>query len=207
MTWLRKMKDVKSKLARWSCLLDEFSFTIEHCAGKDNELADASSHYPVPDVPIPGEPDLDRMMIPVREKATTTDHSRPAFNAVERIPLIDKVSAAQQQDPTVTLEIEKWREICAKEPKSNREEDFAQKHKLDDQGFWKKHTTLGTWSLRVRTSVEHRVLWEYYDDPFAGHPGCDETLREIQSRYYWPGIRRSVRKYVNGCHLCTCFLT
>ena len=97
-------------------------------------------------------------MIPVREKTTTTEHSRPAFSALERIPLIDEVSAAQQQDPAVTLEIEKWREICAKDPRSDREEDFAQKHKLDDQGFWKKHPTLGTWSLRVPASVEHRVL-------------------------------------------------
>ena len=39
LTWLRKIKDEKFKLARWSCLLGEFSFTIEHYAGKDNELA------------------------------------------------------------------------------------------------------------------------------------------------------------------------
>ena len=128
-TWLRKMKDLKSKLTRWSCLLDEFSFTIEHCAGKDNELADALFRYSAPDAPIPGEPDLDRMMIPVREKAPTIEHSRPAFNALERIPLFDEVSAAQQQDPAVILEIIKWREICAKEPRSDRGEDFAQKHK------------------------------------------------------------------------------
>ena len=49
-----------------------------------------------------------------------------------------------------------------------------------------------------------KELWEYHDDPLAGHPGCDETLREIQIRFYWPGMRRSFRRYLSSCHLCTC---
>ena len=204
LTWLRKMKDEKSKLARWSCLLGEFSFTIEHCAGKYNELADALSRYPAPDAPTPGEPDLDRMMIPIREKQATTGEVRPAFNALEQRPLIDEIGTAQQRDPVITREIERWQQLTTLPDRSDQEEKFVQEHRLDERGFWKKHPNLNSWSLRVPVSHVDRILWEYHDDPFAGHPGCDETLREIQSRYYWPGMRRRVRKYVSSCHLCTC---
>ena len=40
LTWFRRIKDSCFKLARWTCLLDELSFTIEHCPGKNNEVAD-----------------------------------------------------------------------------------------------------------------------------------------------------------------------
>ena len=32
----------------------------------------------------------------------------------------------------------------------------------------------------------------------------DETLRDIQAHFYWPGMRRDTRKYVTSCHLCIC---
>ena len=48
-----------------------------------------------------------------------------------------------------------------------------------------------------------RILAEYYDDPLAGPFGAEETLQEIQTRYSWPGMWRTVSKYVSSCHLCT----
>ena len=36
------------KLARWSLLLQEYDFTVEHRAGSDNTNADCLSRYPLP---------------------------------------------------------------------------------------------------------------------------------------------------------------
>lgn len=44
--WLNKQKDAKAKLTRWSLLLQEFFFSIEHCPGKNTELADFLSRHP-----------------------------------------------------------------------------------------------------------------------------------------------------------------
>ena len=153
LTWLRKMKDEKFKLARWACLLDEFSFTIEHCAGKDNELPDALSRHPVPNGPTPGEPDLERMLMPTGEKTETTLETTPLVsNALVQISLSEEITVAYQLDPIITHELEMWQEVCNKEERTEKEEEFEQKHKLDIYGFWKKHPTLGTWSLRVPAS-------------------------------------------------------
>ena len=27
----------------------------------------------------------------------------------------------------------------------------------------------------------------------------------LQTRFHWPGMRRSIRRYVSNCHLCTCY--
>ena len=115
-TWLRRMKNEKSKLARWACLLDGFSFTVEHCAGKNNESADALSRHPAPEAPT-----LERMLLPTREKTgANQENSRPVFNALEQASLFD------------------------------------------------------------------------------------ETHRKIPTRYHWPGMRNSIRRHINSCHLCFC---
>ena len=205
LTWLRRMKDDKSKLTRWAIFLDELSFTVEHCAGKNNQLADALSRTPAPDAPTPGEPDLDRMLPPTRKGTETLSlNPRPVFNAVEQTTLIEEISASQQLDPVVAREIERWRELVNQPQRSTCEENYVREHRLDRQGFWKIHTERGTWAMRVPTNLVERVLAEYHDDTLAGHPGADETLREIQTRYYWPGMRKTVRSYVSSCHLCTC---
>ena len=154
LTWLRRMKDEKSKLARWAIFLDELCFTIEHCAGKNNQLADALSRVPAQIAETPEEPDLDRMLPPDRKGTEVPfENPRPVVNAVERRnSLMEDVSHFQQFDPLITRE----------------------------------------------------VIAEYHDNPLASHPGSDETLREIQRRYYWLGMREAIRRYVGSCHLCLC---
>jgi hypothetical protein len=41
--WLMGKANLKGRLARWVMCLQTFQFTIEHCSGKDNQLADALS--------------------------------------------------------------------------------------------------------------------------------------------------------------------
>ena len=143
------MKDVKSKLTRWSCFLGEFSFTIERCVGKDNELAYALSHHLAPDEPTSGETDLDRMMTPIREKQATIGEVRLAFNAMEQLPLMNKIGAAQQLDPALTRETKRSQQLKNSPDGSDQEEHFVQEHRLDERGFWKIHPSLNNWPLRV----------------------------------------------------------
>ena len=41
---------------------------------------------------------------------------RPVLNAMEQVPLIDKIGTEQQFEPTITREIERWQEISSKGP-------------------------------------------------------------------------------------------
>ena len=42
----------------------------------------------------------------------------------------------------------------------------------------------------------------YHDHPLARHPGRDETLRRVQERYRWPGMKNWITDYVQGCATC-----
>ena len=38
-----------------------------------------------------------------------------------------------------------------------------------------------------------------HDHPSAGHPGRDKTLRKVQQKYWWPGMKQWITDYVCGC--------
>lgn len=47
------------------------------------------------------------------------------------------------------------------------------------------------------------ILRAYHDSPTAGHVGQKKTLQSIQMRYFWPGMTKVIRSYVERCRSCT----
>ena len=41
-----------------------------------------------------------------------------------------------------------------------------------------------------------------HDDPLAGHFGYLRTLELVSRKYYWPGISRDIKEYVDTCDTC-----
>jgi hypothetical protein len=46
------------------------------------------------------------------------------------------------------------------------------------------------------------ILCFYHNDDLTVHPGSQETLRAVGSRFYWPSMRRDVRRHVTKCRTC-----
>lgn len=61
---LNSSKDANAKLTRWSLLLREFNFRIEHCTGKSNELPNLLFKDPDGFVDDGNVEVLDRMVVP-----------------------------------------------------------------------------------------------------------------------------------------------
>lgn len=50
--------------------------------------------------------------------------------------------------------------------------------------------------------AKQALLYEYHSTPSAGHPGVDRTLRRLAAVFYWAGMRRDVKKFVDACYTC-----
>ncbi|KAH8356644.1 hypothetical protein KR084_001058, partial [Drosophila pseudotakahashii] len=61
------------------------------------------------------------------------------------------------------------------------------------------------WKLCVPRSHRRRVLEECHDAPTAGHFGIRKTILRVASKYYWPGMYRDVKRYVQSCLTCQKF--
>jgi len=48
-----------------------------------------------------------------------------------------------------------------------------------------------------------RLLQLSHDTPIAGHPGRAKTYEILSRHYYWPGMIKTVARFVRNCHLCS----
>lgn len=109
LTWLDRQKDTRDKLTRWHVLLSRFTFDIEHCPGKNNELPDALSRHPDPNTPSPGEPDIEQMVPPslhVNHEASAEEV--PVLHVTGTPSLFEEIAVNQLEDPEIERDIHRW---------------------------------------------------------------------------------------------------
>ncbi|CAB4478831.1 unnamed protein product [Rhizophagus irregularis] len=69
--------------------------------------------------------------------------------------------------------------------------------------LYKKNKENPTRPLRVLKKSELvTVLYNFHEDPLAGHFGFSETYRAISLRYFWPQMGNDIRSYVQLCDIC-----
>jgi hypothetical protein len=50
--------------------------------------------------------------------------------------------------------------------------------------------------------LRRRIVELHHDTPIGGHHGVYKTLELIGRNYWWPGITKFVKAYVEGCDTC-----
>jgi transposase InsO family protein len=54
----------------------------------------------------------------------------------------------------------------------------------------------------VPDALKAFVLGQHHNLPLHAHQGAERMLKMIASRYYWPGMARDVKRWVNSCSSC-----
>jgi hypothetical protein len=52
-----------------------------------------------------------------------------------------------------------------------------------------------------KCSMKENMLKEKHSGGLAGHFGHDKTFAQLNSSYYWQGMREEVNKFVNKCKI------
>lgn len=199
LSWLKQFKDTKSKLGRWACLLEEYSYTLEHEIPKNMMFAHALAKQPNLERDEEGDDEIeDRMVFPDEQQ---TASERIYLANISSPNLFLEVGLEQQNDKAISEVASRWKMINAKERRSREQMEFLKRFKLDASGLWK--LVDNRWLMVVPENLYEKILFEYHDSGISGHPGGDETLRSIQNHFTWEGIREDVRDYVKTCVLCT----
>ena len=59
------------------------------------------------------------------------------------------------------------------------------------------------WQAVVPSTMRAEVLYQLHDSPLSGgHFAAEKTLSRIKQRFWWPGLRSSVEKYIAKCTRC-----
>ena len=54
----------------------------------------------------------------------------------------------------------------------------------------------------VPQSLQHEVLQLCHDSPLGGHMGIHKTFQRVSKEFWWPGMRKDCKAYVESCHVC-----
>jgi hypothetical protein len=193
--WLNTAKESNAKLTRWALHLQEFSFTVEHCPGKENELPDLLSRQPDENVVDTEDEDDERMLVPKTCRLPTE-----AINTIDVPTLVDEVKSAQLTDPDFPGILQRLNRIQREGARERGEKTFAEVYFVECGHLFKRNGQKKL--LWVPETVRPRILHIFHDSPEAGHPGQEETYRSLKKFYAWPTAQRDVKAHVRNCLVC-----
>jgi hypothetical protein len=96
-------------------------------------------------------------------------------------------------------------EILEKIKKTNKRqwEDIVKKNIENKEPDWKIKDGLITWKEQVYVPIDMEtrgLLIEIHHS--WDHPGIDKTMELLTQNYWWPGMKKDIQKYVQGCNIC-----
>lgn len=171
--WLASLKDPTGRLARWSLRLQEYTFTVTYKTGRSHQDADCLSRYPV-------------------EEAAHTD-TFPDLLSVTQLLNLGHEQCLDASLRTIISKLES-RPRDASLQMFLVKDGILYRRNLDPYG----HDLLPVIPAHLRATV----LNQLHDAPLAGHLGVSRTYDRVRRRFFWPGLARSVRRYVAACEPC-----
>ena len=189
LTYFRNPQKLNRRQARASLELSEYDLELKHIPGDKMVLADALSRRP--DLcPVEDHDNENVVLLP-----------EDLFVALIDVELRDAVAKLQHED---SIALEALRLLTEVDPQSPSLDTDGWTTEVDSTGskvlFYK-----GKIYIPQDMELRREIVQRYHDTPTAGHPGILETYMAVSQEHWWPGLRTSVRSYVNGCAQCQQF--
>ncbi|MCH79303.1 transposon Tf2-1 polyprotein [Trifolium medium] len=56
--------------------------------------------------------------------------------------------------------------------------------------------------IPMEAELTKSLLQEFHSSPAGGHSGIQATLARLSTNFYWPGMHKDVKDFVNACSIC-----
>jgi transposase InsO family protein len=182
---LLNMKEPTGQFARWCSRLQPYDFKIKYRSGKTHIDADFLSRHP--NEPAPAED-----VSPADEYLCSLEIQMCALQQ-------QNIAALQRLDP----KLQNYFTWFANTDPSLKKPQYIEHFMIRDDILYRaNYDEFGPlWRLVIPTSLHQEVMTEIHTKEGA-HLGFFKTWHLLKSRYYWPGMYRSVFQYIKRCQLC-----
>jgi transposase InsO family protein len=184
-------KKLSPRQARWAEMLSQYRFLIRFRPGKKNCLADPLTRKEAqPDT----RTDRTQILLPQKYLEAGVSPEDPASytGSYPKPPLIAPL------DPELT--------ITDRVLRSNRTHETLQRWRDNSGPNWTMQNGLLLYQGRLVVPDEEdlraRLLDEIHRQPSTAHPGRTKTEELVRARYWWPGWRGDIRRYLDNCLIC-----
>ena len=181
---------LNQRQARWALYLSRFDFILKHISGSKMGKADGLSKRP--DWEIGVEKDNKEQML-VKKEWLEMKRIRVTEVVIEGVDLLNKVRKCEVKDNEVVKAVEEMKQAGVK---MLRDEEWRQ-----EDGLMLKE---GKIYVPKDERLRAEVIRLHHDMPVGGH-GEQWKMAELVTRnFWWPGVTREVKRYVEGCNACQC---
>ena len=195
---LKNQKDPHQRLARWVAQLQGYEFDVVYKSGAKHLDADCMSRFISESANFveddgPQETDI------TREICHVTSHPQDTENLEQLSPpeSID-IRAEQREDDFCN----KFIKILESEELTEADKCRRAKNFTIQDGLLYRVRSKDIFVLAIPARRRAAVLLSCHDVPLAGHLGFSKTYSVMSCRYYWPKMRRDVKKFVTSCNKC-----
>lgn len=182
-TYLNVKKNVHPQIARWFSILQEYDFTIEHRRGERMTHADALSRAPT------------------EESNDTEDYIfERRLNVLQTFTEEQQISMIQWRDEKLKRIIDILRKT--EKMRSKEEKEVVQKYELDRNRLYRVREANGEKKKLyvIPDSMRKGIVVKNHD--MVGHFSAERTTERILEKYWFPGVRRYVKRHIAGCFEC-----
>ena len=174
--------------ARWALYLSRFDFVSKHISGSKMGKVDGLSRRPDWEVEV--EKDNEEQML-VKKEWLEARRIRVTEVIIEGVDLLDKVRKCEARDDKVVKAVEEMKQA---EVKMLRDEEWHQ----EDGLMLKEEKVYVPKDKKLRAEV----IRLYHNTPVGGHRRQWKTAELVTRNFWWPGITREVKRYVEGYDAC-----
>ena len=185
--YFMKAQKLNRRQARWSLYLSRFDFALKHVAGKSMGRADNLSRRV--DWAEGVERDNENQVMLKEEWLEVRAMERLIEGPEEEI--VKRIKEARDKDEEVIKVVE---EIKKAGVKMLRDEEWQ-----IEEGLVLKE---GRVYVPKDEKLRVEIIRLHHDTLIAGHGGQWKTVELVTRNYWWPGIMKEVKRYVEGCDQC-----
>ena len=185
--YFMKAQKLNRRQARWSLYLSRFDFVLKHIAGKSMGRADSLSRRVDW---AEGEEKNNKNQTMVKKEWLEVRMMEQLIEELEEV-IVKKIKEARDKDEEVIKVVEEMKKAGVK---TLRDEEWE-----IEKGLVLKEErvyVLKDEKLRVE------IIWLHHDTLIAGHGGQWKMVELVTRNYWWPGMMKEVKRYMEGCDQC-----
>lgn len=185
LTYMLKIRDPTSRMAKWICILSDFEFTVKYVKGKCNSVADFLSRY------VNNSNDMINF---IDITCNISNEFAPQSDLLENIHKLQKLDT-------------KCIEIANKISKNlNIAPDYLKFYFEQDLLVCEDTSEVSAIGNLRKLVVPREMILQVFNlthESMAGcHQGYQKTLDRIREHFYWPGMTVDIKNLVDSCISC-----
>jgi hypothetical protein len=203
------VRKLTERQIRWSLILARYNFKIVHIPGRNNERADALSRRDQ-DMPVDGSDQrlADRQLQLLKPEMLAES---PVITASAATARRKTQGVGEQPDELAT-----WSQAVKDDPEYVRIRDVVKSEARRFPPELKLKVSIAECSISYEGNLlfrgrkwvpktynlRTRIIQATHDSMIHGHPGREITYALVARQFFWPGMAKDIRTFIENCDGC-----